>query len=1572
MFGSLFEEDGSPGRVDHVLRNGKTNENGKKAIPSKPPPSRSNTNMCGIENQGATCYLNSLLQTLLLTPEFRDGLFNLSREELGWSDSSDVNTSKRKLRVIPVELQKLFSQLLLADVKAVSTTELTESFGWVENEELQQHDVQELNRILFSAIEKSLVGTSGMDLISRLYRGTVVNQVECLKCNFVSEREESFFDLTISVSGHNALEGSLKSTYLIPEKMIGSNRYFCSHCSELVDADKRTKLRRLPPILTLSLLRFSYNPTKGERFKDTSKFSFPIRLDLTPFCDSSDADSSGNGEDMPCSNVYKLFSVVVHKGNAHGGHYHAYVRDVSCLGQWNLSGQGDKVNGSCVNGENEALDQPKSEDTSVVKEKEDKELPVPATLLRDILQRGNYIAPSGTMSLVDLCSKLSELTCGSTWKDTFQSEYGRLSHFLSLHPSLFYFNKVTRTVGLQPPGAKALTPSRASGGGADGGGGYKGGAHRRKKRKKKRGGGWVSRKPKGGAGGGCDGGRRKASVGLASKWRDHVGSVAGGEEDMDEEEGCESDDGDKYEDCSVSDGEEMLPEGTHWFDFDDATVKAIPASALESQYSGRESAYMLFYRREELGSGRRKGPLLPEHLARMVEEKNKQLRKEREVYDMAVHQVYVRVLPSGSYTIRNSALHKRISVASESVEELRVPVDERWTLSLLHEEIAKACEKEPGWNADGKCLWPELYTCMDTPCGLHLLEPLKNLRDPQFTLVKDVYDEDFRVFAWDGKQVGGTPYNAGVDNEPLMLKLVMPSINGISHEISCGFPKSWPLSRLRKVVSEMGALPLLGFYLSYEPPPDPDSHKYNLRRGAVGNRSNSQKLVNGSTKTESVNGEEESNEFTLVKAINLPLLVNDKSLASLSIMSGGKILVKTKGIFSSSHSPSDGSGIVVWVEDWTQVGAKPSPLKRVYKNCGSDSVAMKEQEINATKWDVSGRVVRIEASFDTTVAQLKALAIKQLDLHPSKYRLRKMENEVVNGAHDSLCNSSVGLKCPLREELLLKDAKVESGSKIILEEGQAVEENQMWLTFSLPAGDGDTPREYEVIADKTCSVRELLRKMISIAQLTGEEWHIRKTRWNGDPGQPLDDPDSTVSEESLVHGDHLNLCCRSLPLRGYLRLNIYLCSRVTDLKNDSPSSDGIVHKQNGVLKHEYSAICGSNGWKLIPQQFHQPPVLETASHKLQDLGCLEIDQESSLYQLKSAIMELCPAISSLGLSSPNLLRLRLLRKADGSPKTLDNEPEKMRLWRVLRNSWVHLHGGKSGRKLSESDVPSLTSLQLHSGSTVAVQVLPAEEELRPDDVVLELCHRSSTPDSLVSTEFIWNCSVYSMKDKKLCNGGDVFEESISSNMVNGSCENGEVPSGMSSETPSIPCNSAPLSPPSPAPVQDENKPGQEENENSELGPLSAFKSAISSKLDLHHSNIILARYLSNKREWFVFHGACQDEIQSSPGRPKKKSSNKSPSSAKTTHHCLSNLSDGDIVAVKNAECLKETEEPNDFQFFNDFLSKEFVEKESVNGKKRRSVQNNVQEQGCKNKDDSWDDSSKRSERGIHIRVGDYS
>ncbi|KFM66252.1 Ubiquitin carboxyl-terminal hydrolase 40, partial [Stegodyphus mimosarum] len=57
MFGSLFDDERPVGAMTNVHT---------LAIP-RPPSRRLSCGLSGIENQGATCYLNSLLQTLLYT-----------------------------------------------------------------------------------------------------------------------------------------------------------------------------------------------------------------------------------------------------------------------------------------------------------------------------------------------------------------------------------------------------------------------------------------------------------------------------------------------------------------------------------------------------------------------------------------------------------------------------------------------------------------------------------------------------------------------------------------------------------------------------------------------------------------------------------------------------------------------------------------------------------------------------------------------------------------------------------------------------------------------------------------------------------------------------------------------------------------------------------------------------------------------------------------------------------------------------------------------------------------------------------------------------------------------------------------------------------------------------------------------------------------------------------------------------------------------------------------------------------------------------------------------------------------
>uniref|UniRef100_A0A3Q3G3R6 Ubiquitin specific peptidase 40 n=1 Tax=Labrus bergylta TaxID=56723 RepID=A0A3Q3G3R6_9LABR len=417
MFGNLFEEEEGEDFSSTSSRGRGTKGGGE------PPPPRGKAKLCGIKNQGGTCYLNSLLQTLLFTPEFREELFSLGSEELGCLE--DKEKPEAKVRVIPLELQRLFSSLLLVDQQSASTANLTDSFGWNSSEGTNQQDVQELNRILFSALEHSLVDTSGSTLIHRLYHGTIVNSIVCRECGNVSQRQEDFLDLTVCVCGVSSLEEALWNMFVEEEMFEGNNLYRCAGCDRLVTAAKSAKLKKLPPFMTMSLLRFSFDFNKCERYKETGRYCFPLTINLRPFCEQTD------GEDSDFT--YELFSVIIHKGGCYGGHYHAYIRDIDQLGKW----EPQKVKEAC---------EPKLQEDD------------PLSVLTAIIAQ----EPSKSVLLDQLGQKLLD-KIGSSWSKKFRKHYGPIGKFLQSHSDVFMLVSSGTRVALKanPPSPVTEPPSPA-------------------------------------------------------------------------------------------------------------------------------------------------------------------------------------------------------------------------------------------------------------------------------------------------------------------------------------------------------------------------------------------------------------------------------------------------------------------------------------------------------------------------------------------------------------------------------------------------------------------------------------------------------------------------------------------------------------------------------------------------------------------------------------------------------------------------------------------------------------------------------------------------------------------------------------------------------------------------------------------------------------------------------------------------------------------------------------------------------------------------------------------------------
>lgn len=302
----------------------------------------------GLSNQGSTCYLNSLLQSLYMTPEFRLNILNWKYDHSKYGAKNDC---------IPYQLQKLFAKLQLKTRTAEDTKALTKSFQWDSSEVFLQHDIQELCRKLFEAIEVTM-GIGEENFINELYEGNSKSVVKCKVCPYKSEKADKFLDITLPIRNdfdkiyNNSLDMALYN-FLKPEVLEKDNQYFCESCNSKVDASKYIQFTKMPRILFISLSRFEYDYMTDMRKKINDKVNFPLILNFNNymyedfnlvknnFSFSDDEWLSLNQEENFDSEkynekiqnylqegplVYELFSIVIHSGTAMGGHYYSYIK----------------------------------------------------------------------------------------------------------------------------------------------------------------------------------------------------------------------------------------------------------------------------------------------------------------------------------------------------------------------------------------------------------------------------------------------------------------------------------------------------------------------------------------------------------------------------------------------------------------------------------------------------------------------------------------------------------------------------------------------------------------------------------------------------------------------------------------------------------------------------------------------------------------------------------------------------------------------------------------------------------------------------------------------------------------------------------------------------------------------------------------------------------------------------------------------------------------------------------------------------------------------------------------------
>lgn len=155
-------------------------------------------------------------------------------------------------------------------------------------------------------------GTPAQGTYTHLFKGQIIQKINCINISHESEKCEDFIDIQLDVKGCNNIYSSFDK-YVEPVMLNGDMQYHSDEHGKQ-DAVKYVRFSKLPSVLQIQLKRFEYNTNRGMMTKVNERFEFYLDIDMSKYVVNNDE-----------SNTYRLFSIMVHSGTLGKGHYSSFI-----------------------------------------------------------------------------------------------------------------------------------------------------------------------------------------------------------------------------------------------------------------------------------------------------------------------------------------------------------------------------------------------------------------------------------------------------------------------------------------------------------------------------------------------------------------------------------------------------------------------------------------------------------------------------------------------------------------------------------------------------------------------------------------------------------------------------------------------------------------------------------------------------------------------------------------------------------------------------------------------------------------------------------------------------------------------------------------------------------------------------------------------------------------------------------------------------------------------------------------------------------------------------------------------
>ena len=242
---------------------------------------RSKYNITGLKNLGATCYINSVFQSLFNIEEFRKKIFDLNPTEK-WQKA----------------MQELFYRMKFSKRKFEDTKYFCDNFTFF-GAKIKPTEPQDAAEFLEELLDK-------LHESSDMFQGEITLKIE-YKGEVVQETIEPFH-LSMAVKNCKNFEQSFNA-FLAKETIYN---YESELLQKKVDVERHSIITKTPEYLIVHLKRFEFDYAHYTKNKINTPFDVPEYLDISPIAEGDD-------------NKYKVVGAIMHMGDSESGHYKSLI-----------------------------------------------------------------------------------------------------------------------------------------------------------------------------------------------------------------------------------------------------------------------------------------------------------------------------------------------------------------------------------------------------------------------------------------------------------------------------------------------------------------------------------------------------------------------------------------------------------------------------------------------------------------------------------------------------------------------------------------------------------------------------------------------------------------------------------------------------------------------------------------------------------------------------------------------------------------------------------------------------------------------------------------------------------------------------------------------------------------------------------------------------------------------------------------------------------------------------------------------------------------------------------------------